>query len=160
MADRQARGTKLATLCYIRRNGRTLMLHRNASRDDYHYGKYNGLGGKLEPGESPEQCLKREVLEESGLEVLDWRLNGFITFPTFDGTNDWYVFVYTVTDFRGELIASPEGELHWIDDDALAGLELWEGDRIFLPWLQERRIFSARFVYDGPVLTGHTVSWY
>lgn len=160
MADTTRPGTRLATLCYVRQDGRTLMLHRNRRKDDYHHGKYNGLGGKLEPGESPEQCLKREVLEESGLEVLEWRLNGFITFPTFDGTNDWYVFVYTVTGFRGELIDSPEGELHWIEDDALLTLNLWEGDRVFLPWLEQPGIFSARFVYDGPVLLEHKVTWY
>lgn len=159
MAD-SARGTRLATLCYLRRDGCTLMLHRNRKKDDYHKGKYNGLGGKLEPGESPEQCLKREVLEESGLEVLSWRLNGFITFPTFDGTNDWYVFVYTVTDFKGELIDSPEGELHWIPDDEVSTLNLWEGDRVFLPWLEQPGMFSARFVYDGPALLEHTVTWY
>lgn len=136
------------------------MLYRNRKPGDYHAGKYNGLGGKFEPGESPEQCMKREVREESGLEVLSWRLNGMITFPTFDGSNDWYVFVFTITDFRGELIDSPEGELHWIADERLDQLNLWEGDRIFLPWLEQPGMFSARFVYDGPRLVDHTVNWY
>jgi len=136
------------------------MLYRNRKPGDYHAGKYNGLGGKFEPGESPEQCMKREVREESGLEVLSWRLNGMITFPTFDGSNDWYVFVFTITDFRGELINSPEGELHWIADERLDQLNLWEGDRIFLPWLEQPGMFSARFVYDGPRLVDHTVNWY
>lgn len=136
------------------------MLYRNRKPGDYHAGKYNGLGGKFEPGESPEQCMKREVREESGLEVLSWRLNGMITFPTFDGSNDWYVFVFTITDFRGELIDSPEGELHWIADERLDELNLWEGDRIFLPWLEQPGMFSARFVYDGPRLVDHTVNWY
>lgn len=136
------------------------MLYRNRKPGDYHAGKYNGLGGKFEPGESPEQCMQREVREESGLEVLSWRLNGMITFPTFDGSNDWYVFVFTITDFRGELINSPEGELHWIADERLDQLNLWEGDRIFLPWLEQPGMFSARFVYDGPRLVDHTVNWY
>jgi len=156
----QRPGLKLATLCYVRSAGRTLMLYRNRKPGDYHAGKYNGLGGKFEPGESPEQCMKREVREESGLEVLSWRLNGMITFPTFDGSNDWYVFVFTITDFRGELINSPEGELHWIADERLDQLNLWEGDRIFLPWLEQPGMFSARFVYDGPRLVDHTVNWY
>ena len=107
MADRQP-GLRLATLCYVRSGGRTLMLYRNRKPNDYHEGKYNGLGGKVEPGESPEQCMKREVQEESGLIPLSWRLNGMITFPTFDGTNDWYVFVFTITEYEGELIDHKE----------------------------------------------------
>lgn len=159
MADRQP-GLRLATLCYVRSGGRTLMLYRNRKPNDYHEGKYNGLGGKVEPGESPEQCMKREVQEESGLIPLSWRLNGMITFPTFDGTNDWYVFVFTITEYEGELIDSPEGELHWIADTDLDGLNLWEGDRVFLPWLSEPGFFSARFVYDGPELLDWTADWY
>lgn len=159
MADRQP-GLRLATLIYVRSGGRTLMVHRNRKPGDYHLGKHNGLGGKLEPGESPEDCMKRELLEESGLEAVSWRLNGILTFPTFDGTNDWYVFLFTVNEFQGELIDSPEGDLLWVPDGELAGLNLWEGDRIFLPWLQDPRFFSARFVYDGPRLADHTVTWY
>jgi 8-oxo-dGTP diphosphatase len=154
------RGLKLATLGYVRRDGRTLMLYRNRKPGDYHAGKWNGLGGKFEPGESPEECLKREVLEESGLTVLGCRLNGFLTFPTFDGTDDWYVFVFTVTETSGELSESPEGELHWIADADLPGLNLWPGDRLFLPWLDDPRLFSAKLEYDGPELTGHTVNFY
>lgn len=153
-------GLKLATLCYVRSGGRTLMVHRNRKPGDYHAGKYNGLGGKFEPGESPEQCMKRELLEESGLHALNWRLNGMITFPTFDGTNDWYVFLFTITEYEGELIDSPEGDLHWIEDGDLAGLNMWAGDRVFLPWLEQPGLFSARFVYDGPSLVDWTVNWY
>lgn len=153
-------GLKLATLCYVRAQGRTLMVHRNRKADDYHHGKFNGLGGKLEPGESPEDCMRRELLEESGLLAQEWRLNGMITFPTFDGTNDWYVFVFTISRTTGELIDSPEGDLHWIDDRRLQELNLWPGDRVFLPWLNDARFFSARFTYDGPRLIDHTVSWY
>lgn len=153
-------GLRLATLCYVRSEGRTLMLHRNRKENDYHEGKYNGLGGKLEPGESPEQCMKREIMEESGLEALAWRFNGVITFPTFDGSNDWYVFVFTVSEFRGELIDSAEGELHWIPDGDVLALNLWEGDRLFIPWLEKPGFFSARLEYDGPKLVDHEVSWY
>jgi 8-oxo-dGTP diphosphatase len=155
-----ATGLKLATLAYIRRNGRTLMLYRNRKEGDYHNGKWSGLGGKFEQGESPEDCLKREVLEESGLVVLKWRLNGFLTFPTFDGTNDWYVFVFTVTETSGELIDSAEGELHWIDDAAVSKLNMWAGDRLFLPWLDDPRQFSAKLEYDGPELVSHSVTFY
>lgn len=157
MAERSA---VLATLCYVRHDGKTLMLHRNRKPGDYHAGKFNGLGGKFEPGESPEQCMKRELLEESGLTALEWRLNGTIAFPTFDGTRDWYVFIYTVTRTSGRLIDSAEGELHWIADADVLQLNLWEGDRIFIPWLDEPGFFSAFFRYDGPKLEYHEVNWY
>lgn len=150
---------KLATLCYLRRDGRTLMLHR--TRDgDYHRGKYNGLGGKLLPGESPEACVRREVYEESGLTVSAMRLRGVLTFPLFDGEDDWYVFVYTVTGFTGELAPSGEGALHWIADEALLGLELWPGDRIFLPWLEQESVFSAVFRYQAGQLEDYEVAFY
>ena len=103
----------LATLCYVRSQGRTLMVHRNRKPGDIHAGKWNGLGGKFEAGESPEECVRREVLEESGLEIENPRLRGLLTFPGFKG-NDWTVFVYTAGEFRGELIDSPEGDLRWV----------------------------------------------
>jgi 8-oxo-dGTP diphosphatase len=156
MAERKV---KLATLCYVRQGGRTLMLHRTRE-GDYHRGKYNGLGGKLGPGESPEECMQREVFEESGLKPTRWTLRGFITFPAFDGVNDWYVWLYTIEAFTGELRPSPEGELCWVDDAALGGLELWEGDRIFLPWLRESKLFSAKFVYENGIFKGYEVKFY
>ena len=109
---------KLATLCYLRRDGHTLMLHRTKKPGDYHQGKWNGLGGKLRPGESPEECLRREVFEESGLTVEAATLRGLITFPNFDGIDDWYCFVYTVEQFSGELGESPEGDPAVYSQDA------------------------------------------
>jgi 8-oxo-dGTP diphosphatase len=153
-------GIKLATLGYVRRDGHTLMLHRVKKAGDYHRGKWNGLGGKLLPGESPEECLRREVLEESGLTVEAATLRGIITFPNFDGVDDWYCFVYTVEQVSGELAASPEGELRWIPDEGLLDLNLWEGDRVFIPWLFEGRFFSAKFVYEGGVLRDYAVTFY
>jgi 8-oxo-dGTP diphosphatase len=150
---------KLATLCYLRRDGKTLMLYRTRP-GDYHQGKWNGLGGKLAPGESPEDCVRREVLEESGLAVTRMDLRGVITFPMFDGQDDWYVFVYTITEFAGEVRASLEGELAWIDDDRLLDLNLWPGDRVFLPWLESSRLFSAKFRYEGGRFKGYEVSFY
>ena len=94
---------KLATLVYLKRNLQTLMLHRVKKANDYHEGKYNGLGGKLEPGESPEECAIRETREESGLELVDPILKGFITFPNFDGVDDWYVFLFVCTQFTGKM---------------------------------------------------------
>ena len=105
----------LATLCYIKRNGKTLMVHRNKKLNDIHAGKWNGLGGKIETGESPEECVRREVREEAGLTIENPKLHGLVMFPNFKG-NDWYVFVFTATEFIGELIDSPEGKLQWIED--------------------------------------------
>lgn len=146
----------LATLCYIKRDGCTLMVHRNKKVNDIHEGKWNGLGGKFEPGETPEECVVREVLEESGLSIQNPKLCGLLMFPEFKG-NDWYVFVFTAKDFTGELIDSPEGKLEWIPDDKILDLNLWESDPIFMPWIQEGRFFSARFEYEGDKMCGHNV---
>ena len=102
---------KLATLCYLRRNGRTLMLHRVKKQDDIHEGKWNGLGGKFEPGESPEECVVREVREEAGLKIKNPRLKGVLTFPGFAKGEDWYVFVFTAPEFTGRMRDCAEGEL-------------------------------------------------
>ena len=148
---------KLATLCYLRRDGKTLMIHRVKKAHDMHAGKWNGLGGKLDPGESPEECAVREVYEESGLRACNPQLKGFLTFPLFAKDEDWYVFVYVVKDFEGELIDSPEGDLRWVDDADLTSLNLWEGDPIFLPWLDRPSVFSGKFVYQNGRLISHNV---
>lgn len=155
------RGLRLATLVYVRDGERTLMLHRNKRPDDQHLGKWNGLGGKLEPGESPEEGMRREVLEESGLTVETAELKGILTFPDFDGSHDWYAFVYLVTRTSGALGPDPaEGELAWVPTSELASLTLWEGDRIFLPWLDRPGWFSGVFVYRGGRLAEHRVTHY
>jgi len=146
----------LATLCYVKRDGCTLMVHRIKKANDIHEGKWNGLGGKFEAGETPEDCVAREVLEESGLVIENPRLHGLLMFPKFKG-NDWYVFVFTSTQFSGELIDSPEGRLEWIADEKLTGLNLWESDHIFFPWIREGKFFSAKFEYEGDQMQGYTV---
>ncbi len=151
---------KLATLCYVRQNGHTLMLHRVKKANDMHQGKWNGLGGKLEPGETPEACVIREVAEESGLHIHTPRLRGLITFPAFDDFEDWYVFVFTADEFSGSLIDSAEGILRWIPNHELDHLPLWEGDRIFMRWLEQPRFFSACFEYAQGKLVRHTVQFY
>jgi 8-oxo-dGTP diphosphatase len=120
---------KIATLCYLRdtKTRKTLMIHRTKKTNDYHEGKWNGLGGKIDPGESPEDCVKREVKEESGLTIHKPRMHGFITFPMFDGVDDWYVFLFTADSFEGSIIDSEEGDLKWVSDDMLTGLNLWGG---------------------------------
>jgi 8-oxo-dGTP diphosphatase len=151
---------KLATLCYIRRDHQTLMVHRIKKENDIHMGKWNGLGGKLEPGETPEECVIREIFEESGLSARNPTLKGLITFPGFSNEEDWYAFLFTVTDFEGSLIDSPEGRLEWIDDRVLLDLNLWEGDRIFIPWLDRPGFFSAKFTYKDNRLVDHSVVFY
>jgi len=150
----------LATLCYIRDNNRTLMLHRIKKQNDMHEGKWNGLGGKFLPGETPEECAIREIKEESGLDVTDPRLNGVISFPMFDGANDWFVFILTIDKFSGQLIESNEGDLEWIDNDKLFDLPLWDGDKIFIKWLDNKPFFSAKFVYENGRLLNYTVSFH
>ncbi len=151
---------KLATLCYIRKDNHTLMLHRVKKKNDYHEGKWNGLGGKFELGETPEECAVREIKEESGLIVKDLKLKGFITFPMFDEKDDWYVFVFVIDKFEGNLIDSPEGNLSWISDKELLNINLWDGDKIFLPWLEEDKFFSAKFNYDGKKFRDYSVEFY
>ena len=151
---------KLATLCYVRSNNQTLMIHRVKKKDDIHLGKWNGLGGKFEPGESPEDCVRREVEEESGLLVKKMWLKGFLSFPGFANDEDWYAFVYVIPEFEGRLIDSVEGNLEWIDNAELLKLNLWEGDRIFLPWLDQPGVFSGKFVYRDGILVDHAVSFY
>ena len=148
---------KLATLCYVRRDGKTLMIHRIKKANDMHAGKWNGLGGKLDPGESPEECAVREIYEEAGLKVHNPLLKGFLTFPRFAKDEDWYVFVYVVKDFEGELIDSPEGDLRWVNDADLTSLNLWEGDPIFLPLLDQPGVFSGKFIYKDGRLVSHEI---
>jgi len=147
----------LATLCYIRKDGKTLMLHRVKKNKDIHEGKWNGLGGKINSGETPEECVIREVKEESGLTIQSPRLRGILTFPGFDGENDWYVYLFEARDPSGKLIESDEGKLKWIEDSQVTNLPLWEGDPIFLKWLEQDRFFSGKFVYKNNRLITHEV---
>jgi 8-oxo-dGTP diphosphatase len=151
---------KLATLCYVQKDGKTLMLHRIKKENDIHAGKWNGLGGKLIPGESPEECARREILEESGLHVKNLRFAGMITFPDFAGDDDWYTFLFTANPDHGTLIDSPEGVLAWIPDEDLLDLHLWAGDRVFIPWLSQDKFFSAKFVYINNELEHYEVDFY
>ena len=135
-----------------------ILVHRNKKSNDIHERKWNGLGGKFEAGETPEECVTREVLEESGLSIQNPKYCGLLMFPNFKG-NDWYVFVFTASEFIGELIDSPEGSLEWIPDDKLLDLNLWESDHIFFPWIENGKFFSARFEYDGEVMKGYEVTF-
>ncbi|OGU85292.1 MAG: DNA mismatch repair protein MutT [Ignavibacteria bacterium RBG_16_35_7] len=153
---------KLATLCYVinKKNDCTLMIHRTKKINDYHLGKWNGLGGKFESGESPEECAIREIKEESGLVVKNITMKGIITFPMFDGIEDWYVFLFVANEFSGELIDSNEGNLKWIQNKKLTEINLWEGDKIFIPWLFKDKFFSAKFNYENGKFLDYEVSFY
>ncbi len=153
---------RLATLCYVidNTNNKTLMLHRIKKKNDVHEGKWNGLGGKFEDNETPEECVIREVKEESGLLISSPKLHGFITFPLFDGTHDWYVFVFTADKFKGNLIDSNEGRLEWIPNNKITDLNLWDGDAIFLKWLKEDKFFSAKFNYENGMFKDYSVNFY
>ena len=136
------------------------MIHRVKKKNDYHRGKWNGLGGKFEPGESPEECAVREIEEESGLTIKNIEMKGFITFPNFDGKEDWYVFLFTADEYEGELIDSNEGNLDWIPNEKLTEINLWEGDKYFIPWLFKEKFFSAKFIYENGNYISHEVCIY
>lgn len=151
-----------ATLVYVkdRKNKKTLMLHRVKKNSDIHEGKWNGVGGKFEGCESPEECAIRETKEETGLDVSKPKFKGILTFPKFLFDDDWIVFVYEFEKFSGELIECNEGNLEWIDDSKILDLNLWEGDKIFLPWVFESKLFSAKFEYENKKLKDYSVQFY
>ena len=153
---------KLATLCYVinKKSNSTLMIHRVKKENDYHQGKWNGLGGKFEQGESPEDCAIREIKEESGLTVNNITMKGFITFPMFDGKEDWYVFLFVSDKYEGKLIDSKEGNLAWIPNEKLMEINLWDGDKIFIPWLFKDKFFSAKFNYKNGEFIDYEVNFY
>jgi len=144
---------KLTTLCYIKNEGRTLLLHRVKKQNDENEGKWIGVGGKLEAGESPEDCVKREALEESGLTLASPRFRGIITFVS-DIYGTEYMFLFTCDSFSGEIRTDcDEGLLKWVNDRDIRALPMWEGDRIFLSLLDtDREFFSLKLVYEGDSL--------
>ncbi|MBQ9198505.1 MAG: 8-oxo-dGTP diphosphatase [Clostridia bacterium] len=138
----------LTTLCYIERDGQWLMMNRIKKQRDENAGKWIGVGGHLEEGESPEECIVREVREETGMTLKSPRLRGIITFILPKWGNE-IAFLYT-GEADGEPTADcPEGILRWIGIDQVYDLPLWEGDRVFLPLLQTRQdCFSLKLIYD------------
>ena len=135
------------------------MLHRTKKEHDVNEGKWIGVGGKFNSGESPEECVKREVLEETGLTLNDNKLRGILTFSS-EGWEDELIFVFTADDFTGELIDCDEGELKWVPIPEIEGLNLWEGDRIFLKLLAEDApLFSLKLSYRGDELVSVEKGW-
>ena len=150
----------VSTLCYIEDNGRYLMLLRNKKQKDVNEGKWIGVGGRLEPGESPEECICREVLEETGLTLTEYKMRGILTFSS-EGWEDEYIFVFTSDKYSGVLKECDEGDLRWIDKDRIMDLNLWEGDRIFLKnILDDSAFFSMRLSYKGDRLIDHVENFY
>lgn len=145
---------KNASLCYIERGGKYLMLLRNKKPDDPNEGKWIGVGGKLEPGESPADCARREIREETGLTALDLISFGRVYFKS-DVWEEEIMHLFLVTDFEGEVTDCDEGELHWIDKNEVFDLPLWDGDRIFLKYLLDGRQFDEMTLdYHGERLCG------
>lgn len=143
---------KNTSLCYIERDGEYLMLHRVKKERDENRDKWIGVGGKFEEGESPEECMLRETLEETGLTLLSWRYRGIVTFVS-DEWGTEYMHLFTADSFIGELRSCAEGELEWIDKAALLSLPIWEGDKIFLRLLESGEpFFSLRLEYQGDSL--------
>ena len=146
---------RMTTLCYLEKEGRLLMLHRtkkDAAVDDSH-NKWIGVGGKFEPDESPEDCMLREVREETGLKVTRWKYHGLVTFVSDVAQSD-YMHLFSATEWEGQLHECDEGELQWIPKNELGRLNLWEGDRVFL-YLMEQQLpfFSLKLTYRGDSLT-------
>ncbi|MHC1683599.1 MAG: NUDIX domain-containing protein [Clostridiaceae bacterium] len=151
---------KNSTLCYIEKEGKTLFLHRNKKENDVHKDMFIGLGGKMESGESPEECITREVKEESGLDIISPKLKGILTFPKFKNDEDWYVFLFTASEFTGQLQECNEGELLWIENDEILNLNLSEGDKLFLNWMRSYNFFSAKIVYENKKLIDYNLVIY
>lgn len=136
-----------ATLVYVQQENKTLMLHRVKKQQDIHEWKWNGLWWKLEQGESPEDCVRREIQEEVGLEVLSMQFKGLLTAPLFDGQQDRIIYIYLVTEFTGEVQECSEWNTARIENDKIFDLNLWEWDRHFLPLLFEPWFFSCKASY-------------
>lgn len=154
------------TLCYIEQDGKYLMMLRNKKKVDENAGKWIGVGGKFEEGESPEQCLLRETKEETGIELTSYRFRGLVTFVS-DEWGTEYMHLFTADGFVGDdvrpLVAPPceEGELRWIPKDEIMDLNLWEGDRPFLKLLSEDApFFTMRLEYHGDELVGQELNIY
>lgn len=152
---------KMTTLCYIEKEGKYLMLHRVKKHHDINAGKWIGVGGHVENGETPEECLLREVKEETGLRLTPYRLHGLVTFLS-DVCEPELMCVFTADAFDGEMIECDEGELAWVEKSDVLALPTWEGDRVFLERLLsgDDRFFSIKLRYEGDKLVEKKITDY
>ena len=138
---------ELTTLCYLERDGKYLMLHRVKKEADINRDKYIGVGGHFAYGESPDECLRREVLEETGLTLRAYRARGIVTFVYGDDVVE-YMYLYTADAWEGELSECDEGVLEWVEIDRVCDLPIWEGDKVFFRLLAANApFFSLKLVY-------------
>ena len=144
---------KNTSLCYIEKNGKYLMLHRVKKENDENHDKWIGIGGKFEYGESPEDCMLREMQEETGLTAERWAYRGIVTFVS-DEWGTEYMHLFTCDAFSGSIKSCDEGVLEWIEKERLISLPIWEGDKIFLRLLDENvPFFSLKLCYSGDRLS-------
>ena len=151
---------KQTTLCYIERDGKYLLIHRTKKQGDENRDKWIGIGGKIEEGESPFDCIRREAFEETGLELTSLSYRGIVTFVS-DIYGTEYMHLFHSTDFSGiQKDTSLEGDLKWVEKKQLLSLPMWEGDRIFLDLLDKKvGFFSLKLVYQGDRLLSHTLEF-
>lgn len=148
--------SKLTTLCYIEKDGCYLMMHRVKKQNDINRDKWIGVGGHFEDCESPEECLLREVKEETGLTLNSWKFRGIVTFVSTDttGTVFEYMHLFTSDDFSGTMTDCDEGNLEWVQKSQLKNLSFWEGDYVFLDLIDKNEpFFSLKLVYKDGKLT-------
>lgn len=148
--------SKLTTLCYIEKDGCYLMMHRVKKQNDINRDKWIGVGGHFEDCESPEECLLREVREETGLTLNSWKFRGIVTFVSTDstGTVFEYMHLFTSDDFSGTMTDCDEGNLEWVQKSQLKNLNFWEGDYVFLDLIDKNEpFFSLKLVYKDGKLT-------
>ena len=145
------------TLCYIEKDNKYLMLHRVKKVNDLNHDKWVGIGGKFLENETPDECLLREVKEETGLTLTDYRLRGVVTFLS-DKWEGEYMYLFTATDYTGEMIECDEGNLEWVDIDKVSELPIWEGDKLFFEELRrDRGFFTMMLKYEGDTLVDSSV---
>ena len=144
--------SSMPTLCYIETEDSYLMLHRVSKKNDVNKNKWIGVGGHFEEGESPEECLLREVREETGFTLTSWKFRGIVTF-TQEGYGTEYMCLYTADGFEGQMKECEEGILEWVKKEELLKLNLWKGDLIFLKLLKDNApFFSLKLSYQGDEL--------
>lgn len=150
----------LSTICYIEKEGKYLMLHRTKKKNDINKEKWLGIGGKFVDKESPEECIIREVKEETGLILNSVSLRGILTFINTICETE-YIFVFTSNNFTGNLIECNEGDLQWVDKEKVTSLNLWEGDKIFIEKIKEESpFFTIKYIYDGDTLLHYDIKEY